>query len=171
MTDPNLEHLADQLRIVQNKSVSKWIPMQSLEVACSQINTRCHLAILQQPYLDMIIDRTKYIESRFSKNRVAPYGIVQEGDVLVLKKSSGPIMALARVGQVEYFENLARGDLETYVENRADGLQISSDWLEKKRNSNYISFFHIQAVRRIPDTPLQKTDRRPWVVLTWTEND
>ena len=45
-----------------------------------------HLAILLEPYLQYILDGTKTVESRFSKNRVAPYNMVEPGDVVLLKK-------------------------------------------------------------------------------------
>ena len=35
-----------------------------------------HLAILLEPYLQYILDGTKTVESRFSKNRIAPYKMV-----------------------------------------------------------------------------------------------
>ena len=45
-----------------------------------------HLAILLEPYLQYILDGTKTVESRFSKNRIAPYNMVEPGDVVLLKK-------------------------------------------------------------------------------------
>jgi len=50
-----------------------------------------HLAILRQPYLDLIVDGTKTLESRFNTKRAAPFGRVAVGDLILLKGSGRPI--------------------------------------------------------------------------------
>ena len=65
-----------------------------------------HLAILKKPYLDMILDGRKQIESRFSKVRGPAFGRVFVGDRLFLKVSSGPVCATAKVAAVENFDGL-----------------------------------------------------------------
>jgi len=48
-----------------------------------------HLAIFNPPFLELILERRKTIEGRFSKVRCAPFGAVQEGDVVLMKESGG----------------------------------------------------------------------------------
>ena len=45
-----------------------------------------HLAILTPGWIDLILDGTKTIESRFTKVRCAPFGKVHEGDSVYLKE-------------------------------------------------------------------------------------
>lgn len=49
-----------------------------------------HLAILRQPYLDLIADGTKTTESRFNTKRAAPFGKVAVGDLVLLKEPVSP---------------------------------------------------------------------------------
>src|SRR5882757_5711201 len=56
-----------------------------------------HLAVFVEPYLSFVLEGKKTVESRFSVNRHAPYEQVRSGDLIVLKKSSGPICGVCRV--------------------------------------------------------------------------
>ena len=44
-----------------------------------------HLAILRQPFFDMVLNGEKTIESRWSMNKIAPYKKVNIGDEILLK--------------------------------------------------------------------------------------
>jgi len=69
-----------------------------------RVSTRgIHLAVLVEPYLSLILDGKKTIESRFSINRHAPFEQVQRGDVLILKRSSGPIEGLCTVSDAWFY--------------------------------------------------------------------
>ena len=59
-----------------------------------------HLGVFVEPYLTFLLQGKKTIESRFSINKHAPFEQVQDGDILVLKKSSGPVCANCRVAHV-----------------------------------------------------------------------
>src|SRR5712664_2231754 len=63
-----------------------------------------HLGVFAEPFLQFVLDGSKTIESRFSVNRCAPYRTVHAGDVLLLKQPSGPVVAVAEVAQVWYYE-------------------------------------------------------------------
>ena len=65
-----------------------------------------HLAILTPGWIDLILDGSKTIESRFTKVRCAPFGKVHEGDSVYLKESGGLVKGMFRVAEVETFENL-----------------------------------------------------------------
>jgi hypothetical protein len=62
-----------------------------------------HLAVFVEPYLSFVLEGKKTVESRFSLNRHAPYEQVRDGDLLVLKKSGGPICGVCRVSNVWYY--------------------------------------------------------------------
>ena len=62
-----------------------------------------HLAIFVEPYLKFILEGRKTVESRFSSRRCAPYQKVQVGDILLLKRSSGPVVGLCEVASVWFY--------------------------------------------------------------------
>src|SRR5437867_3058449 len=62
-----------------------------------------HLAIFVEPYLSFLLEGRKTVESRFSTNRIAPYEKVDRGDLILLKRSGGPILGLCEVGDVWFY--------------------------------------------------------------------
>ena len=63
-----------------------------------------HLAILRQPFFDMVLNGEKTIESRWSMNKIAPYKKVNIGDEILLKLTGQPATATAKVKDVKYYE-------------------------------------------------------------------
>src|SRR3954452_24578662 len=59
-----------------------------------------HLAVFVEPYLGYVLDGSKTVESRFSVNRCAPFGKVRRGDIILLKRSGGGVVGIARVSVV-----------------------------------------------------------------------
>ena len=79
---------------------------------------RNHLVILKKQYLDLILCGTKTIESRLLKTRQSPVGLINPGDKLFLKQSSGPVCATATVKSVKTFEDLTpqkNAELKTFI--------------------------------------------------------
>ena len=133
---------------------------------------KCHLAILSPGLIELILDGSKTIESRFSKVRCAPFGKVNEGDVVFMKESSGLVKGAFRVGKVETFENLTTGQICDlfYKEYReqiftsavsAEMRQPPEKWLTAK----HATLIHIAETLEY-HTPfsIDKTDRRAWIV-------
>ena len=56
-----------------------------------------HVAILRQPFFDMVLSGEKTIESRWSMHKVAPYGKVGIGDEILLKETGKDVTATAKV--------------------------------------------------------------------------
>src|SRR5690349_3026855 len=79
-------------------------------------STAMHLGVFTEPFLQFVLDGSKTIESRFSMNRCAPYRAVNAGDLILLKRPAGPIVAIAEVAQVWYYE-LDAGAWTTIREN------------------------------------------------------
>ena len=63
-----------------------------------------HLAILHEPYLKLVLDRKKTIETRFSVHRQSPFKQIERNDIILLKQNSGPLMGLCRVSDVWFYE-------------------------------------------------------------------
>ncbi len=127
---------------------------------------RCgiHLAVLVEPYLSLILQGKKTIESRFSLNRHAPFEQVQRGDVIILKRSSGPVQGICRVADA-WFYHL---DPDTWpeIERYASALCMDdSPFWKQKRGASYASLMRIEEIVRVPNFEIDKLDPRGWVVL------
>ena len=127
-----------------------------------------HVAVMREPFLSLLLDGTKTVESRFSVNRIPPYNQVEVGDVLVLKEASGPLSGLALVKAVHYFEL----DENVLGELRAKyALQIAatedSFWRERA-NKNYATLIEVANPARISQVDVAKRDRRGWAPLVPT---
>jgi hypothetical protein len=126
---------------------------------------RAHLAVMSEPYLSLLVEGRKTIESRFSRRRVAPFGEVRSGDVLLLKSQGGPVVAVAEAAHAESF----RLDPSTWALVRgryakAICAQGDSFW-EERSEARYATLIRIAGARQIAPLVVDKRDRRPWVVL------
>lgn len=63
-----------------------------------------HIAILKQPFFDMVLSGEKTIESRWSMVKVAPYKKVSVGDKILLKETGKDVTAIANVKKVQFYE-------------------------------------------------------------------
>jgi len=59
-----------------------------------------HVAILKQPFFDMILSGDKTIESRFLMNKIVPFNKVSIGDEIYLKQTGKQVTAKAEVEKV-----------------------------------------------------------------------
>lgn len=129
-----------------------------------------HLAILKKPYLDLILEGRKTVESRFLKTRKEPFGQVRAGDVLFLKESSGPVCGKAVVSAVKSYENLMPARMDE-LKRRYNYLICGDDEYWKKKNDcGFGVLVWLCNAERIEPVWISKKDWRGWVVLTEREN-
>jgi hypothetical protein len=124
-----------------------------------------HVAILTEPYLRLILEHKKTIESRFSVHRCIPYNRVNIGDVLLLKRSGGPIVGLASVTQT-WFYRLTATPLDEVKRLFDEDLCISDPaFWESQQRAEFASFMRLRHVCTIAPLTYIKKDRRAWVIL------
>lgn len=126
---------------------------------------RIHLAVFVEPYLEYVLAGQKTVESRFSVTRCAPYRRVQEGDLLLLKRSGGPITGLCTVDRVWFYEL----DAHTLagIRQQFSAALCAQDprfWTSRTK-ACYATLMRVRDVARIPPLLVEKRDRRGWVVL------
>ena len=63
-----------------------------------------HLGIFTEPYLTYMLDGKKTIESRFSKNRILIYNQISKEYVVIVKQSSGNVLAYFTIKEVLFFD-------------------------------------------------------------------
>jgi hypothetical protein len=124
-----------------------------------------HLGVFVDPFLQFVLDGSKTIESRFSVNRCAPYRAVHAGDVLLLKPPGGPVVAVAEVAQVWYYE-LDANAWASIRTNFGPLLRIDDpEFWRRKASACFATLMRLDHVVTIDPIPCAKRDRRGWVVL------
>lgn len=122
-----------------------------------------HVCIMREPYLGMLFDGTKTIESRFSKNRIAPYEAVNSGDVVLLKRAGGKIHGYFIAGSITYSDD---GQLWHIRKKHEAAICGTSEFWEKQAGRKYATLITVAEIHRVAKKiPFYKTDMRGWVVI------
>ena len=139
-------------------------PFGSVSRAASARNCGVHLAVLVEPYLTYLLEGRKTVESRFSVNRNAPYEQVCKGDVIVLKRSSGPVVGFCRVSNVWFYRIIP--DTWAEIERFASALCMDdSEFWQSKKAASYATLMQVEGVTRVVEFDVDKIDPRGWVVI------
>ncbi len=122
-----------------------------------------HLAIFVEPYLSYILEGSKTVESRFTQRRTPPFDKVNQGDIILLKLSGGPVIGICEVGDVWHYHL----DAESWREIKNDysndlKVQDPEFWRDRKYAS-FATLMRIRKVKSIPPIRCAKRDRRGWV--------
>lgn len=124
-----------------------------------------HLAILNDPYLGYILEGRKTVEARFGIRRSAPYQRVYSGDILLLKRASGPILGLCEVAET-WFYSLTPASWDAIRELFMQPLCMDqSDFWLSRRNARFATLMRIGQVRALEPLVCDKSDRRGWVII------
>lgn len=126
-----------------------------------------HLAIFKDGAGEKILSGAKSIESRFSKGKKAPYGVVSGGDLVYIKPSGSDIIGQFRVKKVFCFDSLLPSDIEKIKADYGEELSVGSEYWNEKKNSRYGTLIFIGDSARFITSPIKvrKKDLRGWVVL------
>jgi hypothetical protein len=124
-----------------------------------------HLAIFLEPYLGLVLDGSKTIESRFGVQRCAPHGCVAPRDILLLKKAGGPVVGVCQVTETWFFD-LRKTAIDIVREQFAGPLCADDPafWAERA-HTTLATLMRIGRVTLIRPINVAKRDRRGWVTL------
>jgi hypothetical protein len=129
---------------------------------------RAHLAVMTGPYLRALLDSRKTIESRFTRNRVAPFEQVTSGEVVFFKPAAAPVAA---AGFVTDALHIRLADVPLTEIARRFGESIApadqSFWVDRAE-AKFATLLTMGEVIAIPPMTIEKRDRRGWVVLNGT---
>jgi hypothetical protein len=128
-------------------------------------NFSLHLAIFREPYLRFILEGRKTVETRFAKRACPPFDKVADGDVLVLKRAGGPVLALCTVEKV-WFYRLESGSLDQIKHKFGKAIcpAVTSFWKDRK-DAAYATLMLIGHVTPVRNIEIKKRDRRGWVTF------
>ncbi len=135
------------------------------EAWLSQETRSVHLAVFVEPYLRYILQGRKTVESRFSAVRCAPYGSVQTGDILLLKKAGGPVVGMCEVTQVWHYELDPASWQEIRRSFTAALCAQNPGFWKDRENAAFATLMRVGHVTPVAPLPCSKRDRRGWVVL------
>jgi len=148
------------------KGDTHWEPfVEKINSKSTSSSIGIHLAIFVEPYLQFILEGKKTIESRFSANRAAPYNKIRKGDIILLKRSGGPIMGLCEVTDAWFYQldPKSLGDIRReFTESLC--AQDPAFWSSRK-NASFATLMRIKNPLAIAPMAWTKRDRRGWVIL------
>jgi hypothetical protein len=142
---------------------------QLSQILAGESTNGLHLGVFIEPYLSFIFEGKKTIESRFNMVKQAPFEQVSPGDVLVLKRSGGPVCGICLISNVWFY----RLNPNTWreIEGFAAALCMDkSPFWEKRKTSSFATLMRIEDAIKIPDIFIDKIDPRSWVVLLASSN-
>jgi len=127
-----------------------------------------HLAIFKGSGGDLILAGKKTIESRFSRRKSPPFGVISSGDLVYIKPTGKEIIGEFRVQKVLFFDGLLDSDIKDIKERYGKGLAVDDeDYWKGKKASKYATLIFIGGSARYLTSPIKfpKKDQRGWVVL------
>jgi len=126
-----------------------------------------HVAIFSEPYLTLLITGAKKVESRFSINRISPYGKIFAGDIVLVKKGGGPVVAIFVAGKVKFFSGLNVPKLKVVEEQYADLIcsKVDPEFWHIRENSKFGTLIEVGLVKEIGPVTINKSDRTAWSIV------
>lgn len=124
-----------------------------------------HIAILKQPFYDMVLSGEKTIESRWSKNKIAPFNKVKEGDIILLKQTGKNVGATAKISKVECYNltpQIAERIRKTY--GNKIGINKFKNW-EECANKKYCTLIWLTEVNRVNEIKVPRSNGAGWIVV------
>lgn len=125
---------------------------------------KLHLGIFTEPYLSFMIDGVKTIESRFSKNKGAPYEKISKDDVVIVKKSSGNVLAYFTIKEVMFFD-LSITSVAELREKYCKELCVGEDFWSLKKDSKYATLIVIDKLKKLEPFHINKKGMQTWIIL------
>lgn len=127
-------------------------------------NKKLHLGVFNEPYLTYMLDGRKTIESRFSKNRIAPFNKISRDDIVIIKKSSGNIVGYFTIKDVLFFDNCSN-KIKYIKESFGKELCVDDIFWINKKDSNYATLIIIDKIFKIKPFHINKKGMQTWIVL------
>lgn len=152
----NLEDFWDKLLQSEIQNNEYW-KKKIVDNTC-----KIHLAIMVEPYLSLILRGEKTIESRFSTKKGLPYNRISKGDIVVLKKSGGDIVALFETESVQFMQ-IENGDFGAIRKEYEEALCLEDEFWQKKKDAKYVTLIKIGHLQVISPIAVDKKNRQSWL--------
>ena len=135
------------------------------------IDSKCkiHLALMVEPYLSLILSGKKTIESRFSTKKIIPFNTISVGDIVVLKKSGGDIVAVFEVEKAIFKHLDNENDIEEVKEKYGKDLCLEDKFWFEKRDANYVTLIKISHLQPVSPITIKRANRQSWLTYSREE--
>lgn len=127
-------------------------------------NKKVHLGIFSEPYLTYMLEGKKIIESRFSKNKIAPYNQITKDDIVIVKKSSGDVLGYFTIKDVLFFD-LNKISIDEIKSKYHKQLCVDETFWINKKNSNYATLIIIDKLFKLKPFHVNKKGMQTWIKL------
>lgn len=119
-----------------------------------------HVAIMKKSrgLIPKILTREKTIESRWYKNKTAPWGNINSGDIVYFKNAGEGVSAKAEISRVEAFSGLgAKKIRDLLIENsKLIGIKDIEKFYEQIKNKRYGLLIHLKKPEKIESFGINK---------------
>ncbi|MBB5624109.1 hypothetical protein HDE69_005206 [Pedobacter cryoconitis] len=126
-----------------------------------------HVGIFAEPYLTLIIEGKKTIESRFSINRISPYGRIFKGDIVLVKRAGGPIVGMFLAGEIKFYSRLNSKKLKEIESSFGEQIctYINPNFWVTRATSKFATLILIDRFIEIEPFTINKSDRMAWSIV------
>jgi len=123
--------------------------------------------VFNEPFLSLVFNGKKKIESRFSKNRIDPYGKINSGDLVLIKGNGGPIQGLFVAGEIKFIYILNKNTFKEIESNFGKYICTKYDkgFWRRRTKTKYVSLISIKKIKKLNPFPAGKKDKRGWAIV------
>lgn len=115
--------------------------------------SRGHVAIVLPAYLEAILSGRKTVESRLSRMRCPPFGLIGPGDVVWFRARGGGYGARAVAARVEHHENLTPAGVARLRDRHAEAVAADDAYWHAKASARYATFIYLSCVEAATQGP------------------
>ena len=153
--------IGEQIRI-NDKAIS-FYKHQSLKIN----DVGIHLAVFTEPFLSLLFEGKKTVESRFTFNKVTPFQKAKIGDIVIVKRSGGSVCGYFVISDAKYFHSPTNLQKKLIKKDYSEAIGAPSvkDFWEKRDSAKYISIFKVSFLTEISPIRIEKKDRTAWCTL------
>jgi hypothetical protein len=123
--------------------------------------TAVHLAVFVEPHLSKLMSGAKTIESRFATVRRAPYEQVRAGNLVLVKRASGPVVGIFRAGRTWFYE-LDERCRRTIRRDFSASLCVPPEaaFGDERKHARFATLIGVGEITPLPPIDCAKRDRR-----------
>lgn len=145
------EQIFSNLKEQLSEGQYRWIESKKL-----------HLGIFTEPCLTYMLDGQKTIESRFSKNKIAPYEQIDVDDIVLVKKSGGDVLAFFTIKEVLFFD-LEKIQISEIRKKYEKELCVDEIFWKQKEKSRYGTLIIIEKIEKLKPFSISKKGMQTWI--------
>lgn len=126
-----------------------------------------YLAVFKKEKAELILLGKKSLEIRFSKSKIAPFGVISSGDLVYIKPSGEDIIGQFRVKKVIFFDGLRKEDILDFKKSYTNRLAVDENYWVGKETYKFASLIFIGDCNRFITSPIKSPKKRlsSWLKL------